>query len=304
MDKHNIVVCSKHGDDPSKTTVTLDQDLICNENEYWTVNVASFNMIKSFYAVQNYLNNGVNIWLKNKSTGDFDEPYFRAISEGNYTVRTLIVELQTIFFGLIDVTYDSRLNKFVFKRLASIPDTEYADPNDYDVYIEPINSSVFLGIPNNEKFLITAEGVKSTNFINVNGYTTMMLKMSGDVSIDNSLMNITNSHYEINKVLAIIDLQQVRPMDSIIFANQNDNNNSVYKISNKKISSFTIEIVNENNIPFPQMSDYILNLCFEKKSQQNDLLQVIKSILTRLNDLIFYILFAFDKMNIAEPEFS
>lgn len=302
MDKHHIIVSSKHNENPSKIRVSLDNDLVCKDNEYWSVKIESFNMIKSFYAVQDNLNNGLNIWLKNKTTGVFDEPYFRAIAQGNYTVRTLITELKEKLFGLVDISYDSRLNKILFKRLEVIPDdTSYDDPNDYDVYIEAINSSVFLGIPNNEKVLITNEGVYSTTYINVNGYTTMMLKITDGISIDNSLTNITNPNYEISKVLAIIDLQQVRPMDSIILSNHNDTN---YKITNKKINNFTIEIVNENNVSFPQMSDYVLNLCFEKKSHQNELLQVIKYISSRLNDLIFYILFAFDKMNIAEPNFS
>ena len=258
-------------------------------------------MIKSFYAVQNGLNSEFNILLKNKTTGEFDEPYIRSISQGNYTVRSLIKELKSKTFDLLDVSYDDRLNKFLFKRLDVVSDGSI-DINEYDVFIEPINSAVFLGIPNNEKLLITTEGVHSPNFINVNGYTTMMVKLGGGISIENSLSNVTNSHFEINKTLAIIDMQQVRPMDSIIYSHQN--NDDSFKIYDKKINNFTIEIVNENNQTFPQMSDYILNLCFEKRTEKNEMLDVIKKMLVRLNDLIFYILFAFDKMNIAEPNFS
>ena len=301
-DKHNIIISSKNENNPSKVNVTLDNDLLCNNNEYWTVSVCSFNMIKSFYAVQNNLNNEFNILLKNKTTGIFDEPYFRSISQGNYTVRSLIKELKSKTFDLLDVSYDDKLNKFLFKRLDVVFDGDI-DINDYDVYIEAVNSSVFLGIPNNERLLITEEGVHSPNFINVSGYTTMMMKLSGGISIENSLSNITNSHFEVNKTLAIIDLQQIRPMDSIIYSHQNSEN-LVYKIYDKKINNFMIEIVDENNETFPQMSDYILNLCFEKRTKKNEMLDVVKSILTRLNDLIFYILFAFDKMNIAEPNFS
>lgn len=300
-DKHNIIVSSKHYENPSKVSITLDNDLLCNDNEYWTVKVCSFNMIKSFYAVQNNLNNEFNILLKNKTTGEFDEPYIRSIQQGNYTVRSLIKELKSKTFDLLDVSYDDRLNKFLFKRLDVVSDGSI-DINEYDVFIEPINSAVFLGIPNNEKLLITTEGVHSPNFINVNGYTTMMVKLGGGISIENSLSNVTNSHFEINKTLAIIDMQQVRPMDSIIYSHQN--NDDSFKIYDKKINNFTIEIVNENNQTFPQMSDYILNLCFEKRTEKNEMLDVINKMLVRLNDLIFYILFAFDKMNIAEPNFS
>ena len=308
MDKHNIIVCSKNRSviepNASQITVSLNNDLICKENEYFTVNIASFNMIKSFYAVQNNLNNIMNVYLKHKITGEYDAPYFRNITEGNYTVRTLIKELQDKLFDLIDISYDSRLNKFLFKRAQIVAQEGFADPNDYDVYIEPLNSGVFLGLENNKKFLVPAEGAYSTSFINVNGYSNMIIKISGGVSIDNSIMNITNEYYEPSRVLAVIDLQQVAPMDSITYSNHSTNTNNLYKISNNKINNFTIEIVNEDNIVFPQMSDYILNLCFEKHKEQSEITNILKFISTRINDLIFYILYAFDKMDISQPSFS
>lgn len=308
MDKHNIVVCSKNrtsADTPSNVTVNLEQNLICNENEFWTVNVASFNMIKSFYAVQNNLNNGINVWLQNKSTGLFDDPYLRLISEGNYNVKTLIAELQEKLFDLIKITYDNRLNKFLFERLPTVVSDDYENVEDYEVFIEPINSGVFLGLENNVKFHIPqGESVFSNTFVNTSGYSNMMIKISG-VSIENSIMNISNQYYQPSQVLAIIDLQQVAPMDSILFsADSLNSNNNVYKINDKKVSSFSIEIVNENNISFPQMSDFILNLCFERRSNQNEVSGVIQSILRRLNDLIFYILYVFEQMNLSQPEFS
>lgn len=309
MDKHNIIVCSKNRSviepNASQITVSLNNDLICKENEYWTVNIASFNMIKSFYAVQNNLNNVMNVHMKHKVTGDYDDtPYFRGIAEGNYTVRTLVKELQEKLFGLVDISYDSRLNKFLFKRAQIVAQEGFENPDDYDFYIEPLNSGVFLGLENNQKFLVPEEGAYSTNFINIAGYTSMLIKISGGVSIDNSIMNITNEYYEPSRVLAVIDLQQVAPMDSITYSNESTNTNNLYKISNNKINNFTIEIVNEDNIVFPQMSDYILNLCFEKHKEQSEITNILKFISTRINDLIFYILYAFDKMDISKPNFS
>lgn len=308
MDKHNIIVCSKNRSviepNASQITVSLNNDLICKENEYWTVNIASFNMIKSFYAVQNNLNNVMNVYLKHKITGEYDTPYFRSISEGNYTVRTLIKELQEKLFDLIDISYDSRLNKFLFKRAQITANEGFENPDDYDVYIEPLNSGVFLGLENKQLFLVPEEGAYSTKFININGYSNMIIKISGGVSIDNSIMNITNEYYEPSRVLAVIDLQQIAPMDSVTYSNDSTNINNLYKISNNKINNFTIEIVNENNQMFPQMSDYILNLCFEKHKEQSEITNILKFISTRINDLIFYILYAFDNMGIGRQDFN
>ena len=146
MDKKNIVICSKNrgiNDTPSKLSVNLNEDLVCNEDEYFTVKLCSFNMIKSFYSVQTGLNDEFRIYLR--LNGQIDEAYVRTIPQGNYNVNTLIETLRVVFIdNIIEPSYDKRLNKFMFKRLSN------PISDGYDVSIVSINCGVILGTNDNE----------------------------------------------------------------------------------------------------------------------------------------------------------
>lgn len=309
MNKYNIIVNSKNklqNDTNSKLTVNLPYDLIAKDNEYFTINISSFDMIKSFYSVQKGLNNTFDIVLKRKipiEGLDNDISYNVEIDEGNYNVLTLTDEIKNKTLGLIDLIYIKKLNKFRFIR-ESVPITGGTeDINDFDFYIKPNNFGIFLGLNNNEDFLIEEDEETfcySTNTINVAGYTTMMIKIGGDVSIENSIINLSSQSYEPSKVLAVINLQPFMPMDSITFNSKNETNN-VYKVHNKKISSFTLEIVNEDNVIFPQMSDFIINLAIER-IEQNETTKITKKIFERLNDLIFYVLYFLQRFGISPTD--
>ena len=299
IDKNNIIICSKNraiNDTPSNITVNLNTDLICNDDEFFTVKINQFNMIKSFYSVQTGLNDELRLYLY--LDGVIDDAYVRKIPQGNYSVNTLIQTLKQVFIDdIITVDYDRRLNKFFFKR------KQNAISDIYDkVSIVCINSGIILGIENNEELFIDFEGVLSTKFVNISGYEMMLIKLGGDISIDKSYMNLTNQFYTPSQVIAMINLQQYIPMDSIILNNSNENDNNIFVIKSKKISSFNIQIVNENNVEFPQMSDFILSLCFEKHTNKNLMLQGINAILVRLNDLMFYVTYLFSYFNIGNNE--
>lgn len=290
MNKNNIIICSKNRtiEEPSssKVSVLLNNELSCSENEYFTVNIVSFNMIKSFYCIQNQLNNIFYIILRKPNDNN---EYIRYIPTGNYNIDSILVHLNTQCFGLIDITYNETFNKFNFiKKINESTD-------GYDVFIKPTNSGEVLGLLNNVEFPITFEGQLSTTFINISGYSTLLLKMSG-ISIDNSYVNLTTANYGVSQIIGLINVAGIIPMDSITYESTNDNK---YIIKNKKINSFNIEIVNENNLNFPQMSDYILHLNFEKHLIKSD--EFIKSILSKLNDIIFYIVYFFQKAGIS-PE--
>jgi hypothetical protein len=295
MNKNNIIICSKNRESnelsASKISVILNNELSCSDNEYFTVNILSLNMIKSFYAIQHTLNNVFYIILK--KAGEDDSSYFRSISPGNYNVDSILSHLKIVCFELIGIEYDSIVNKFIFKQ------ENNESTNGYDVYIKPINSGAILGLIDNVEFKINFEGIESETFVNISGYTSLLLKISG-ISIDNSYINLTTSNYSVSQIIGLFDVAGIIPMDSVTILNNNNNDNQ-YIINNKKINSFTLEIVNENNVPFPQMSDYILHLCFEKHVRKNEISLLLNTILTKLNDLLFYIVYFFQKSGII-PE--
>lgn len=296
---NNVIVCSKNRHQKNTTAsfvdVKLNTPLQCGENEFFTVDLCSLNMIKSFYAIQTNLNNKFSIILE-KTGGEADEIVLY-IPDGNYDVRTLLKTLQDLCFGLITVQYDRRLNKFIYARQDLISDGA-ENIIDYDIYIKPIDCGAILGLDNNSRKLIDAEPTFSDYFVNISGYSSLIVKLDG-VSITNSYINFTSQKYDISKMLAIIDLSQVSPMDSITYT-KNDNDCNKYKISEKLISQFSLEIVNEDNLQFPQMSDYIINLVFQKHKNDLDTTTMFYAFMDRFNDLIYYITYLFQYLGIIQ----
>jgi hypothetical protein len=119
------------------------------------------------------------------------------------------------------------------------------------------------------------------------GYTSMIIKMEGDVSIENTISNIDDNDFKYDKILGILNINDVSPMDSIKYE---DSNGCMFrhKITNKKIPSFNIKIVNENGIEFPQMADWILMLKFEV-IKQDDNMTKMEMLLENMNFMMMKI---------------
>ena len=262
MNKSNVIVCSKNRKktDLSSSSVNVDLSipLKCGDNEFFTVSISSFNTIKSFYSIQNGLNNKFNIVVKGEN-GAYNEDFVRYIPEGNYNVKTLLIKMKELCFGLVNVEYDKVLNKFKFMRVEN--SIEY-DINDYDFYIRSENCGVILGFDDGVEKLITVEPVFSDRFVNISGYFSLILKLDG-LSMTNSYINMIGDDYSISRMIGIIDVASIMAMDSIIY-NGDSGERGQYMINEKIIRNFNIEIVNENNHLIPNMSDYVLNLVFEK----------------------------------------
>lgn len=290
MNTNNIIVNSKNRASLSSSSVNveLNTPLICGENEYFTVNIVSFHMIKSFYAIQTNLNSVFYIVLSNEVETN---EYIRNIPSGNYNVSTLLKTLKELCFGLIEIEYNKTLNKFEFSRV------ENENTDGYDLFIRCVNCGTVLGFENNIDTLIPIDKIVSDTFVNISGYSSLLIKLN-ELSLINSYMNLNNDRYEINKLIGIIDIASVMPMDSIIL----NNDCTKYKINDKIISQFSIDITNEYNSSFPQMSDYILNLSFEKHSLPMDFNIMFNTYMTRFNDLMFYISYLFQYLGISKDE--
>lgn len=287
----NIIISSKNkksNDTNSSVTVKLDNDIFIKQDEECYVNMTSFNMVKSFYACQTGLNDHFQIIVRNIVTNDetIDNYY---ISQGNYDVKTLMNEIITITAGkanLFQISYEPKLNKFLYKNLFY---------SAYEVYIKCINAGIFLGFQNGIEYQILATGTYSSKFINVSGYTHMIIKLEGEINIDSTISNIYSSTYKIDKVLGIFSLTDVAPMSTIKYDNQDGGVNFRYKVLNEKIPEFTIKIVNEDGNEFPQMTEYVLSLRFEKVKKNN---QQISNIAELVADLNYYVKSLYSHLNI------
>jgi len=273
METMNIIISSKNrisNDTNSSVSVKLDRDIVIQPDEECYVNMTSFNMVKSFYACQSGLNDYFQVFFK--TGNDVIETYNRYLSQGNYSVKTLLEEIKAKTVALFDITYDSKLNKFMYK-----------NSTFFDVYIKPINAGIFFGFENGTEYKIEPSGTYSSKFVNVSGYTHMIIKMEGEINIDSTISNIYSKTYTIDKVLGIFSLTDVAPMSTIKYDNQDGGANFRYKVLNDKIPKFTIKVVNENGDIFPQFTDWVLSLKFEKIKKTNQQFSHIEEMMTDFN---------------------
>lgn len=253
----NILVSSKNkkgSDNNSHFTVELKQDFLINDDEEAYISMSSFNMIKSFYAVQSGLND--QFVVKYKIMNVVTESHTRFITPGNYDVNTLMSEIQALLNGaLFDISYDAQQNKFLFKNIFQL---------DADVFLECINCGDLLGFHNGQETLIHKQnGTYSDKFVNISGFTSMVLKIGGDIDLQNSVSNIQQQEFQVDKILGIVPIGDVAPMDMISY---NDTTMAFKnRILNRKISSFNITISNENGDEFVGLDNWIMTLKIEKK---------------------------------------
>ena len=234
---------------------------------------------------QSGLNNYFQVLLKLPNQPIPIETFNIYLTEGNYNVNTLVTEIKSkTNNAMFDISYDVKLNKYLFKNLFQ---------PTFEVYIKPINSGIFLGFENGVEYKILPTGTYSSKFINISGYTHVIIKLAGDITIENTISNIYTNDYQYDKILGIISVSDIAPMDTITYE-ENSAGLFKHKVSNQKISGFSIQIVNENGDVFPQMTDWICILKFEKVKKKNKM-ENVESILSDIN---FYLMSLYSYLNI------
>lgn len=283
----NILISSQNraiSDKTSSVIVNLSDDIFVNEDEELYVNMTNFHTIKSFYACQTGLNDSFKIIFKNGSGGVY-ETLPISISQGNYTVKSLAEEIKRLTNTHFELQYDSKLNKFIFKNTFQ--------PN-INVYIYCFNCGIFLGFKNGVEYKIEQTGTLSQNFINVSGYTNMIIRINGDIDIQNTLSNIQSKEFKQDKILGIFSLTDVPPMAVIKYDNFDAGYNFRYKVNNNKIPTFNISIINEDGLEFPDMAEWFMNLRFEKIKKQINYMEFIAKY---LKDISYYVASLYAFMN-------
>lgn len=286
----NLVISSKNkapNDTNSHVSIKLKEDIYISIDEELHICMQSFHMVKSFYSCQAGLNDHFQIIVRPKSAPNDEGIDNFFIPEGNYDVRTLMSEIIKITKSdedLFQIKYDPKLNKYIYTNLFR---------PDFNIYIKCKTAGIFLGFENDVEYLISAQGTYSSTFINVAGYNNMIIKMGGDINIENTISNIYKNDYQYDKILGILNISDIAPMDSIVYE---DNGSCMFKhkVNNQKISEFNIQIANENGSLFPQMADWILVLKFEKVRVKKE----FEKMELLLNDMTYYMASVYAAMNI------
>lgn len=287
VDTYNVLISSKNKkylDTNTEFNVKIDDTFFQNigDNDEMYVCMNQFHTIKSFYAVQDGLNDHFQVIVRME--GDTFDTFDYFIQEGNYNVNTFVTEIKRLTnTGFFDMIYDARLNKYLFKN---------SYQTGFDLFLKPINSGILFGLQNNaELFIDVLEGSYSTKFINLSGYTSMVIKIEGDLNIDNSISNVEEANFRYDKILAVLNVNDKSPMDSITF--ENDGCLFKHKIVGSKVNAFKIKIVNEDGTQFTNMADWIMSLRFEKIKKVNQF-SLMERLLARLNFFIGAMFLHFD----------
>lgn len=283
---YNILISSRNKkllDTNTSFNVVLNDDFFVNNDEEMYVCMTQFHSIKSFYACQTGLNDHFQVLFRLPDEPEIVETFNIYIPEGNYDVRSLAKEIKQLTNnGLFQIEYDAKLNKYKYANLFQ---------PQFIVIIHPITAGVFLGFENGIEYVISAEGTQSSSFINLSGYTSMMIKLDGDLMVENSISNIQDKAFTYDKVLAMLNINDKAPMDSITY--ENDGCLFKHKIVSQKLTSFGVNIVNENGKPFTNMADWTMVLKFEKIKKINQF-SLMERLLARINFFIGSMFLYFD----------
>ena len=282
----NVLISTQHKktfDTNTEIHVNIDDEYFNIPSDEMYVCMNQFHSIKSFYSCQNGLNNHFQVLFRLPDEPEIIETFNIYLSEGNYDVKTLMKEIKQLTNnGLFQIDYNAKLNKYKYINLFQ---------PQFDVIIKPITAGVFLGFENGVEYLISAQGTYSSTFINLSGYTSMMIKIEGNLNLQNSISNIEDDKFRYEKILGVININKISPMDSITF--ENDGCLFRHKLVGSKINAFKIKIVNENGISFTNMADWTMSLRFEKVTKVNQF-SVMERLLARINFFLGSIFLYFD----------
>lgn len=292
VNTYNVLISSKNKSKSSDTnaelSVKLDEPYFNQVSEEMYVCMNQFHTIKSFYACQPGLNNHFQVIYRIPGFSENIETFDIYLSEGNYDVNTLKKEIQVqTNNALFDISYVPRLNKYLYKKIF----VQNPEAQQFNVFILPKTAGVFLGFENGVEYEILAEGIHSAKFINLSGYTSMVIKIEGDLNIENSISNIEENNFKYDKILAVLNINDKAPMDSITF--ENDGCLFKHKIVGGNINTFKIKIVNESGRQFTNMADWIMSLRFEKVVRDNQF-SMMERLLARINFFIGAMFLYFD----------
>ena len=194
INKINLYIDSRNkhqGDTTNNFKFIIPDSLLrCKSNEYFTLNVTYFNCYNTLYQCNNNSNHYQIIFRRvDGSIYSISDKY---LTIGNPNVNDLMEELNVQLINLCVVGYLKLKNLYTFTRVKAI------DTNFNTMYIKPINSSNFLGFPNNMETLIN--NTTSTNSINVNSIRAINITIDKNIPLDNSNIdniNIMSNHSDI-----------------------------------------------------------------------------------------------------------
>lgn len=281
-----------------------DGVLSCKENEHIELNVLSFDMPNNMYNI-NSTNDYFQITLDNGLITDIH------IKHGNYSVKTLLKEFQTIFsqnvipeasilhqfFGTyadvltIVCVYNETTNTYTFKKEIDLP-LGIELPIAFSLFFKPKTCGSLLGMANDVEVEITGAAGMTTGLINLIDYNKIIVHTEGISYYYSNIENLSiNSNKQfLSNIIFWKSKADVPPYQLIKYNNEDGGNSFVYKIENKEINSFSLILKNERGDFLTDAVDYmiVIQYIFYEKDDTNIFLKSIDNTIKALfNALIF-----------------
>jgi len=272
--KINLYISSKHYAKNNDLEVILPTGLIkCDEKtEFIVLNVNGWVMKNEFYNTQNS-NNQYQITISNNDdTGAII--HSKTIPIGNYNVIEFLAILKTQLSSLLNVSYDSNLNKYIFV-------------NDIltnkKIKLQSISANDFIGIDNNISYTInTSEIFTSVNPINMAGDEMITLSIPNISRKYPVLDNFKNGSMNTSDVIAYLSIN-VPPFALMEYKNQDGGDSFSYRLENTVIDTLHLLCHNQDS-QIINVGEYQLNLQFEihKKVTEYDILKRIERLVSNI----------------------
>ena len=291
QEKINFIINSKNRDNfinPNASTIDIIVPsglLQLQPDEMFCLNVNGFYCFKNFYNCQTGYNSTFQLIYYDinniRTVTQYD------IQQGNFDVYQLTDNLNSMLIDNVTVSYNSITNTLTFTRISPVNNSQF------ELYLNIINSDAFLGFPitqRNKSILLPYQTpISSTQPLNVNGDTALIVEIAGDVVIQSSLDNLNNSQFIHSKVIFFKAID-VPATGLLTYDNVDGGDSFQFKLSNQEqITWFKLNIYNQDYTIIPNMTDYILNLQFVKQKKSNSVLIALEKILEYIRDIFMLI---------------
>jgi hypothetical protein len=259
-----------------------DGILTCGADEYMEINVISFDMINTMYNI----NNDNNHFIIRRGTEDTTY----TIPIGNYSVKTFLVQLQTLINDPhIIISYNTAQNTYSFTKNGT-SQLYYIIPSKIWGLINMIPTTIYE---------IPTTGL-TTGYVNLVNYSKIILRTEGVNYFYSNIENFGNpNNSTLSNIIFWKTKSDIEPFHLLSYNNEDGGNSFNYRIENKEINNLTLKLMNENNELITDAPDYLVVLQFNfYKRDDNTIKNTIVSINRLLNEIYNTIIFGMKRLGL------
>lgn len=215
------------------------------------LNITGFQTLNTFYNINS---NSNTFSIRVRTAQDIIFTYNFTIDQGNYNVYEFMNEINKIAGTYINITYNEKKNRYIYKSLLSINDLLYLKPTKYNYKYFGLVADEYTAILTGD----VAVDNRYSDIINMNNWSIIVIKVIGLIEVNKTLDNFNNNQMIKGDISAIINRQDTA-VNALI--NWNDINKSFQKkINNNEINYLNFQFYNEYNDILTDLNDWLITL--------------------------------------------